>query len=240
MPVDGLQNFPPRSPLASKRGRTWNDAGGWLANLNAPGSNTHEATAINADQAFKRLKEGNRRYVAGALTHPNQTAGRRAEVAKGQKPFAIVFGCVDSRVPPEIVFDRGLGDLLVIRTAGHALDSASVNSVEFGVHELEIPLVMVLGHQRCGAVAATIEAVERRAKPHGALAALIKAIKPAVQKVRGQPGDLLDNAVRANIELTVKRLKALKILTEFIEKGKIRIVGARYDLNTGVVGITLL
>ncbi len=92
---------------------------------------------------------------------------------------------------------------------------------------------MVLGHQRCGAVAATIEAVERRAKAHGALAALVKAIKPAVQKARGQAGDLLDNAVKANVELTVRRLRASKILAEFFEKGKIRIVGAHYDLATG-------
>lgn len=221
----------------------------WLASLSAAGATLaafvptsspqaappQEATVTNADQALQRLKEGNQRYVAGAMTRPHQTADRRAEVAKGQKPFAIVFGCVDSRVPPELVFDRGLGDLLVIRTAGHAVDNAAIGSVEFGVEELGIPLVVVLGHQKCGAVAATIEAIERRAKPHGALAALIKAIKPAVQKVRGQPGDLLDNAVRANVELTVRRLRASKILAGFIEKGKVRIVGGHYDLNTGVV-----
>ncbi len=193
----------------------------------------------SADKALKLLKEGNRRFVVGEMIHPDQTVDRRREVAKGQQPFAIIFGCVDSRVPPEIVFDRGLGDLLVIRTAGHALDSASLNSVEFGVHELGVPLVMVLGHQRCGAVAATIEAVEKRAKPHGALAALIKAIKPAVLKARGQPRDLLDNAVTANVELTVRRLRASKILSGFIEKGKIRIAGARYDLATGKVEITV-
>ncbi len=193
----------------------------------------------SADKALKLLKEGNRRFVAGEMIHPDQTVDRRREVAKGQQPFAIIVGCVDSRVPPEIVFDRGLGDLLVIRTAGHAIDSASLNSVEFGVHELGIPLVMVLGHQRCGAVAATIEAVETHAKPHGALAALVKTIKPAVLKARGRPRDLLDNAVTANVELTVRRLSASKILSGFIEKGKIRIVGARYDLATGKVEITV-
>ncbi len=193
----------------------------------------------SAGKALKLLKEGNRRFVAGEMVHPDQTVDRRRELAKGQQPFAIILGCVDSRVPPEIVFDRGLGDLLVIRTAGHALDSALLNSVEFGVHELGIPLVMVLGHQKCGAVTATIEAVEKRAKPHGALAALVKAIKPAVQKVRGQAGDLFDNAVKANVELTVRRLRASKILAEFFEKGKIRIVGARYDLATGKVDITV-
>ncbi len=193
----------------------------------------------SADKALILLKEGNRRFVAGEMIHPDQTVVRRREVAKGQQPFAIIFGCVDSRVPPEIVFDRGLGDLFVIRTAGHALDSASLNSVEFGVHELGIPLVMVLGHQRCGAVTSTIEVVEKRAKLHGAHAVLVKAIRPAVLKIRGQPGDPLDNAVRANVELTVRRLRASKILAEFLEKGKIRIVGARYDLATGKVEITV-
>ena len=192
-----------------------------------------------ADKALKFLKEGNRRFVAGEMIHPDQTVDRRREVAKGQQPFAIIFGCVDSRVPPEIVFDRGLGDLFVIRTAGHALDSASLNSIEFGVHKLGIPLVMVLGHQRCGAVAATIEAVEKRAKPHGTVAALVKAIKPAVLKARGQPRDLLDNAVTANVELTVRRLRASKFLANFLEKGEIRIVGARCDLTTGKVEINV-
>ena len=192
-----------------------------------------------ADQALRQLKEGNRRFVAGEMIHPDQTVDRRREVAKGQQPFAIIFGCVDSRVPPEIVFDRGLGDVLVIRTAGHALDSASLNSVEFGVHELGIPLVMVLGHQRCGAVAATVEAVEKGAKPHGRVGELVAAIKPAVEKVKGQPGDLLDNAVKANIELTVKKLRTSKSLAEFTERGRIKIVGAHYDLGTGAVEITV-
>ena len=192
-----------------------------------------------ADQALRQLKEGNRRFVAGEMIHPNQTADRRAEVAKGQQPFAIIFGCVDSRVPPEIVFDRGLGDVLVIRTAGHALDSASLNSIEFGVHELGIPLVMVLGHQRYGAVAATVEAVEKGAKPHGHVGELVAAIKPAVEKVKGQAGDMLDNAIRANIELTVKKLRTSKSLAEFTERGRIKIVGAHYDLGTGAVEITV-
>lgn len=225
----------------------------WLATLTAAGATLAgfasisapqaapppEATVTNPDQALKRLKEGYQRWVAGAMTRPNQTADRRAEVAKGQQPFAIVFGCVDSRVPPELVFDRGLGDLLVVRTAGHAIDNAALGSVEFGVEELGIPLVMVLGHQKCGAVAATIEAVEKGAKPHGQIGALVAAIKPAVEKVKGQPGDLLDNAVRANVALTVGKLRRSKILAEFLAKGKVKIVGARYELGTGAVEITV-
>ena len=183
-----------------------------------------ESNVINADQALKRLSEGNGRYVAASMTYPNQTARRRKEVAKGQEPFAIIFGCVDSRVTPELVFDRGLGDLFVIRTAGHAVDSATLGSVEFGVEELEIPLVMVLGHERCGAVAATIEAVEKGAKRHGQIGVLVEAIKPAVERMRGQPGDLLDNAVRASVELMVRRLRTSKILAEFLEKERSRLL----------------
>ncbi len=193
----------------------------------------------SADEALKLLREGNRRFVAGEMIHPDQTVQRRTEVAKGQQPFAIIFGCADSRVPPEFIFDRGLGDLLVIRTAGHALDRASLNSVEFGVHELRIPLVMVLGHQNCAAVTSTIEVVEKRAKLHGAHAVLVKTIRPAVHKMRSEPGDLLDNAVRANVELTVRRLRASKILREFLEKGTLRIAGARYDLSRGKVNFIL-
>src|SRR3989304_2651227 len=198
-----------------------------------------ETPVINADEALQRLNEGNQRFVAMKPIHPNFTAKRRTEVAKGQKPFAIIFGCVDSRVPPELVFDRGLGDLFVIRTAGQALDNAALGSIEFGVKKLNIPLVMVLGHEKCGAVAATIEVVEKKAVAHGQINTLVEIIKPAVGKVMGQPGDLLENSVRANIQLTVDKLKASPLLSKYLDKGKIKIVGARYDLETGVVDIIM-
>src|SRR5215470_4201692 len=111
-----------------------------------------EPPVTNPDEALARLQEGNQRYVALQATHPNQTGSRRSELAQSQKPFAIVFGCVDSRAAPELVFDRGLGDLFVIRTAGHVLDNAALGSIQYGVAELKIPLIMVLGHKRCGAV----------------------------------------------------------------------------------------
>jgi len=146
---------------------------------------------------------------------------------------------VDSRVPPELVFDRGLGDLFVVRTAGQALDNAGLGSIEFGVEELNIPLVMVLGHQKCGAVAATIEVLEKKAEAHDQIRTLVELIKPAVEKVKNKPGDLLDNAIRANIALGVDKLKTTPILTEHLEKGKMKIVGAYYNLDTGVVDITV-
>ena len=198
-----------------------------------------ETPVINADEALQRLNEGNQRFVAMKPIHPNFTAKRRTEVAKGQKPFAIIFGCVDSRVPPELVFDRGLGDLFVIRTAGQALDKAALGSIEFGVEELNIPLVMILGHQKCGAVAATIEVLEKKAEAHDQIRTLVELIKPAVEKVKGQSGNLLDNAIRANIALGVNKLKTSPILAEHLEKDKIKIVGAYYNLDTGVVDITV-
>ena len=196
-------------------------------------------TDTSADAALQTLKEGNQRFVAMKPIHPNLTAERRTDVAKGQNPFAIIFECVDSRVPPELVFDRGLGDLFVIRTAGQALDKAALGSIEFGVEEYNIPLVMVLGHEKCGAVEATIEVLEKKAQAHGQIRTLVELIKPAVEKVKGQSGNLLDNAIRANIALNVDKLKTAPILTEHLEKGKIKIVGAYYNLDTGVVDITV-
>jgi carbonic anhydrase len=191
-----------------------------------------------ADEALRRLKEGNARYVAGRAAHPHRSAGRRLEVAGGQRPFAIVFGCADSRVPPEIVFDRGLGDLFVVRTAGQALDAAAVGSIELGVSELRIPLIMVLGHDQCGAVKATIHALETHAPADGCIGALVESIRPAVERVRARPGDLLRHAVRANVDITIGRLKASPILASALAEGKVRIVGGCYDLETGAVEIT--
>lgn len=194
-----------------------------------------EAPITNADEALQRLIAGNQRYSTNRATHLNQTAVRRIEIAKAQYPFATIFGCVDSRVLPEIIFDRGLGDLFVIRTAGQVIDRAVLGSIEFGVVELSIPLIMVLGHERCGAVKATLEMLEHQMEAPGQIDFLGESIRPAVEKAKGQPGDLLENAVLANIELTVSRLKNSPILAEAIQKDQLKIVGARYDLDAGTV-----
>ena len=193
---------------------------------------------LSADEALQRLVEGNRRYVADKALHPNQTESRRAEVAQGQHPFAAILGCTDSRVPPEIIFDRGLGDLFVIRSAGQVLDEAVIGTLEFGIVELAIPLLVVLGHSNCGALHATIEALERGAEPEGSVRYLVESIRPAVERAKGQSGDLLDNAVRINLELVLNRLRESRVLSEALHKGWLKIVGARYDLNTGVVEFT--
>ena len=191
---------------------------------------------LSADQTLQMLMEGNKRYVAAKSLRPNQSAQRRGEVAKDQNPFAVILGCSDSRVPPEIIFDQGLGDLFVIRLAGNVADNLALGSIEYAVDHLGAPLVMVLGHSRCGAVSAAVQVVEKGAQTPGHIASLVEVIWPAVNKMRGRPGDLLDNAITANVALVVERLKATPpTLSEFVQKGKLRIVGARYDLDTGAV-----
>ena len=195
-------------------------------------------TKMTAADSLRLLMQGNERWASGSPAHPNQSVERRAEVAAGQAPFAIVFSCVDSRVPPEVVFDAGLGDLLVIRTAGQVIDNAALGSIEFGVEELHIPLVMVLGHQRCGAVAATVDAVAAGATAHGQIKAIVEGIRPAVEATSSTPGDAVDNAVRANVLSGAVRLKGTgPILDHSVAGGNLAIVGAYYDLGTGRVEV---
>lgn len=196
---------------------------------------TLEPVVATPDQALELLKQGNQRYCTGRTTHPNQSAARRAELVKGQKPWAVVWGCIDSRVPPEIVFDCGLGDVFVIRTAGQVMDTAALASMELAVEE-GIKLVMVLGHQDCGTVKATIAAVEKSHYREGQINTLLKAVKPAVEKTRAQVGDWVDNAVRANVVMQLERIQASsETVRRAITAGKLKMVGARYSLVTGQV-----
>ncbi len=199
-------------------------------------ASTHEAAAsIGAEEGLKRLEEGNKRYVADRMIHKRQNTVRRAELAKGQHPFAVILSCSDSRVPPEITFDQGLGDLFVIRTAGHVADDVAIASIEYAVEHLGVRLVMVLGHKRCGAVDATVKGGE----VPGQIGKLVAAIKPAVEKAKGKHGDLLDEAVKANTKLVAEKLKSSKPrLAEVAEEGILKIVGAYYDLDTGAVSLT--
>ena len=193
---------------------------------------TAEPAVTGPDEALQRLLDGNQRYVANKAVDPNQTERRRVEVATGQHPFATILGCVDSRVPPEIVFDRGLGDLFVIRTAGQVVDQAVLGSIEFGALHYSIPLVFVLGHESCGAVTAAMEA---HGEAEGSIGYLVEAITPAIEAAHGQEGDELDNAVKANVSLVVERLKESHILSEAITAGTLKIVGGRYDLDKGAI-----
>jgi len=195
-----------------------------------------EGTVHSAAEALERLMDGNRRFVVEQAQRLNQSADVRVKVASGQHPFAIIFGCSDSRVPPEVIFDQGLGDLFVIRVAGHVVDDTALASIEFGIEEFETPLVMVLGHERCGAVTAAVKALTAHEEAMGHVGALVEPIKVAAEQVRNAPGDLVDNAVRANVALVVSELENSEpILAERVDADELLIVGARYDLDTGAV-----
>jgi carbonic anhydrase len=195
-----------------------------------------ESPLISADEALQKLIQGNQRYVSGKLEHPHQDAPRRAEMLKGQNPFAAILTCSDSRVPPEVIFDQGLGDIFIIRAAGNVVDNAGLGSIEYAVEHLNVPLVLVLGHSQCGAVDAAVKSPEAP----GSIGWIVKTLQPAVDQARTQPGPVLDNAIDVNIQLVVKQLRESKpILEEFTRHGKVRIVGARYDLHTGQVTMML-
>jgi carbonic anhydrase len=197
-------------------------------------ASAYESFTVGGEDARQKLINGNKRYVDTKLSHPNQTARRRTEIAKGQRPFAAILSCSDSRVPPEIIFDQGLGDLFVIRLAGNVVDDAALGSLEYAVDHLGIRYIMVLGHQRCGAVDATVKGGEI----HGHISGIVKAIQPSLEKVKNLPGDVLDNAVRANISMVVHQLKSSgPILKEFVKKGALAIDGAYYDLEDGKVTV---
>lgn len=184
------------------------------------------------DNAVDKLKAGNKRYVSNKATHQNQDNKRREVVAKGQNPIAVVVTCSDSRVPPEILFDQGLGDLFVIRTAGNIVDDIGLGSIEYAVEHLKVPLVVVLGHERCGAVDATVKGGEA----HGHIKTLVSNIKKAVDKARTQKGDLLENSIKQNVDNVVEQIRNSKpILEEFASKKKIIVLGAIYDLDDGIV-----
>lgn len=195
---------------------------------------------ITGDQAFKKLMDGNARFVSGNITHPNQSAERRAETVSAQHPFAIVVGCSDSRVPPEIIFDQGIGDLFVVRTAGEVMDGASIGSIEYAVEHLNVPLVVVLGHDSCGAVKAAVDGGEAP----GHIGSLVEAIKPAVDEAKNETknnNETLSIAIDNNIKNVVNDLNSSEpILSEYVKEGKLKIIGARYHLESGKVDLVEL
>jgi carbonic anhydrase len=196
----------------------------------------------NSDQALKKLMEGNKTYVQKYESgHARRTEERRREVASEQNPFAVILACADSRVAPEIIFNQGIGDLFVVRVAGNIVNPANygiLGSIEFGVKALGAPLIMVLGHDSCGAVAGAIEALETGVKFPGSIQNIVTTIQPAVVKAKNQPGDLLHNSIISNVKLGVNKLNnSQPIIANMVKEGKVKVVGGNYDLKTGVVEI---
>ena len=188
--------------------------------------------SMMADEAVERLLAGNQRFVADRRAYPDQTPAHRQELAAGQHPFAATLGCADSRVPPEIIFDQGLGNLFIVRVAGNFVDNASLGSLEYAVQHLGVPLIVVLGHSGCGAVQSAMASDDTQ----GQIATLVAAIQPAVKLAKTGPGEALDQAVRINIAMVMRHLRtAAPILALLVDIGSIKILGGHYDLASGVV-----
>lgn len=190
---------------------------------------------VTPDEALKRLIEGNERFVEQKSQHPNQTKQRLMEVSQSQAPFAAILSCADSRVPSEIVFDQGIGDLFVVRNAGNTATPEEFGSLEFGTLVLGAKVLMVIGHERCGAVMATMKGGE----VPGQIGSVIDQIEPAIKDFIGQQDnkDAVMKATEANVLYQIEKLSKSPVLSKLIEEGKLKIVGGYYDLDTGKISL---
>jgi len=192
----------------------------------------------NPATAWKALNEGNERFVAGKQAHPSQSVDHRASLAAGQKPTAVVFGCADSRVAAEIIFDQGLGDMFVVRTAGHVIDSAVLGSIEYAVTVLDVPLIVVLGHDSCGAVQATLTALDDGVIPRGYVRDLVERIIPSVLAGRREGLTQVDEFEARHVRETAAQLLSRSTtILERISTGELAIAGATYRLADGRVAL---
>ena len=198
-------------------------------------------TELTPVQALEKLKKGHADFLADKPSlKSTRDHNRRLEIARGQVPFAVLVGCSDSRVSPELLFDTGLGELFIVRNAGNTIDTVAMGSIQYAVQVLGVPLILVLGHERCGAVEAAVSVVEKNTVFPGSIGQMVEPIIPAVLKARAQGGlkgdALLDAAVQENVRRTVQRLRSTEpSMIEPIAAGKLRVVGARYDLDDGKV-----
>lgn len=211
--------------------------GGILALIVAAANVMGSESITNAEAALVKLKAGNIRFVSGKTTHPNQDAARRLEIAKGQTPFVTVLSCSDSRVPVELLFDQGIGDTFVVRVAGNVADTDEIGSIEYGVGHLNTPLLVVLGHTSCGAVKAVFE----KADVHGSIPELVDNIVPAIARTKAANPDadkaeLLAKAVPSNVWVSIEDIfKRSSEVAELVKMSKLRVVGAIYNIETGLV-----
>lgn len=194
-------------------------------------------TTVTSAEALAKLKAGNDKYVKAPEVCSSQLAKQRESVAKSQAPWATIVSCADSRVPPELLFGgMGVGELFVARNAGNMVDTATMGTIEYGSGVLGVPLIVVLGHERCGAVAAACEVVEKKTKFPASIGPMVNAIVPAAKAVQGKPGDFVDNAIRESAMRTAKKIATeSSIISDLIKKGKVRVIAGRYDLDDGKV-----
>lgn len=184
---------------------------------------------MTPEEALEKLMAGNKRFVSNKRQNPNQDLARITELAGGQNPFAEILSCADSRVPSELVFDQGLGDLFVVRVAGNVANSDEIGSLEFGALVLGAKVLLVMGHERCGAVDAAIQ----DAQVPGQIGSILDSIRPAVGRVADNVSDRLTEVCKANVLLQIERLNASPVLSQLVQEGKLKIAGAYYDLDTG-------
>jgi carbonic anhydrase len=194
------------------------------------------AMTEKGNEALQKLMNGNKRFVSGTLAQKDVSAKKREELTKGQKPFATVLTCSDSRVSPELLFDQGLGDVFVIRVAGNVVDPIALGSIEYAAEHLNCPLLIILGHSKCGAVTATLEA---KGKPEGNIGAIVKKIMPAAdaaKKKGGTKDEILETAIKENVKNVYSDImKKSTIIDHLVQEGKLMVVGGEYNITTGKV-----
>lgn len=187
--------------------------------------------------ALDTLMAGNQRFVKNRLQEPGRDPARRLKLAQGQHPFATILACSDSRLPPELIFDQGFGDLFVVRVAGNIVDDSLVGSIEYAVDHLHTPLIMVIGHEKCGAVEATLESIQQHQPAIGDIKVLVAAITPAVAAAEQRSGDLLDNTVRANAQQSLDTINKSSELTGPLSSGQFKAIAAYYSIDDGRVSL---
>lgn len=202
-----------------------------------PASAATNTTSVSAEEAIERLKSGNQKYVSAPQVCAVDLSNQREKVVKAQTPWATILTCSDSRVLPDLIFGGvGLGELFVARNAGNIVDTSTMGTIEYGVEHLGTPLVVILGHEACGAVTAACSVVEKHEKFPGSIGAMVNAIVPAAKAVHGKPGDFVDNTVRENaIRAAAKIATRSRIVSHLVHTNKVKVLAARYDLDSGSV-----
>lgn len=204
--------------------------------MTEPLAHTHQQPT--PAEAWQILKEGNQRFVNGSVAHPNQNAARRSSLTEAQHPIAVIFGCSDSRLAAEIIFDVGLGDVFVVRTAGQVIDDAVLGSLEFSVDTLKVPLIVVLGHDSCGAVSAAVSSAESGDMPQGYVRDLVERILPSVLAARRTGAETVNDTVEEHVKQTVQRLtNHSRSLHEAVAEGRTAVMGVTYRLSEGTADV---